>query len=37
MEYAAEVLGDWSDAAGSLFPRALLEAATADVEVALPW
>lgn len=37
MEYAAEVLGQWSDAVGALFPRALLDAATADVEVALPW
>ena len=37
MEYAAEVLGEWSDAVGALFPRALLDAATVDVEVALPW
>ncbi|MGI8804343.1 MAG: terminase large subunit domain-containing protein [Thermoleophilaceae bacterium] len=33
VEYAAEVLGEWSDAVGSLFPRALLERQTADVEV----
>ncbi len=32
-EYAAEVLGEWSDAIGSLFPRALLERQTADLEV----
>ena len=32
-EYAAEVLGEWSDAAGSLFPRELLERQTADVEL----
>lgn len=30
-EFAAEVLGEWSDAAGSLFPRELLERQTADV------
>lgn len=29
-EYAAEVLGEWSDATGSLFPRDLLERQTAD-------
>jgi hypothetical protein len=32
-EYAAEVLGEWSDAAGSLFSRELLERQTADVEL----
>jgi len=32
-EYAAEVLGEWSDAVGSLFPRELLERQTADVEL----
>jgi hypothetical protein len=32
-EYAAEVLGEWSDAAGALFPRELLDAHTADVVV----
>src|SRR5215212_9741653 len=32
-EYAAEVLGEWSDAAGSLFPRELLEHCTADYEL----
>lgn len=32
-EYAAEVLGEWSDAVGSLFSRALLDRQTADVEV----
>jgi hypothetical protein len=32
-EYAAEVLGEWSDSAGSLFPRELLERQTADVEL----
>ena len=32
-EYAAEVLGEWSDAMGSLFSRALLDRQTADVEV----
>ena len=32
-EYAAEVLGEWSDAAGALFPRDLLDAHTADVEL----
>jgi hypothetical protein len=31
-EYAAEVLGEWSDARGSLFPRELLERNTADYE-----
>ncbi len=31
--YAAEVLGEWSDAAGSLFTRELLEACTADVAI----
>lgn len=37
-EYAAEVLGEWSDAAGSLFPRSLLERSTADVELGpLEW
>ncbi len=30
-EYAAEVLGEWSDAIGSLFPRDLLDRQTADV------
>jgi hypothetical protein len=30
-EYAAEVLGEWSDAIGSLFPRDLLDLHTADV------
>lgn len=30
-EYHSEVLGEWSDAVGSLFSRELLEAATADV------
>ncbi|MFN8131640.1 MAG: terminase family protein [Solirubrobacteraceae bacterium] len=30
-EYAAEVLGEWSDAAGSLFPRSLLDRQTADL------
>ena len=34
-EYAAEVLGEWSDAAGSLFARDLLEAQTADLVVPL--
>ncbi len=32
-EYAAEVLGEWSDAAGSLFPWALLERNAADLEL----
>lgn len=32
-EYAAEILGEWSDAAGALFPRWLLDRQTADVEV----
>lgn len=32
-EYAAEVLGEWSDAAGALFPRELLDAHTADVDL----
>jgi hypothetical protein len=32
-EYAAEVEGRWSDSAGSLFARELLDAAIADVEV----
>ncbi len=32
-EYAAEVLGEWSDAAGSLFSRELLERQTADLEL----
>ena len=32
-EYAAEVLGEWSDAAGALFPRELLDACTADLEL----
>ena len=31
--YAAEVLGEWSDAAGALFPPDLLEDATADLEL----
>jgi hypothetical protein len=30
-EYAAEVLGEWSDAVGALFPRALLDRQTADL------
>jgi Terminase large subunit, T4likevirus-type, N-terminal len=30
-EYAAEVLGEWSDAVGSFFPRSLIEANTADL------
>jgi AAA domain len=33
-EYAAEVLGEWSDAEGSMFPLSLLERQTADL--ALP-
>lgn len=33
MEYAAEVLGEWSEASGSLFPQRLLRAATVDVEL----
>ncbi|MDQ3571702.1 MAG: terminase family protein [Actinomycetota bacterium] len=32
-EYASEVLGEWSDAAGSLFSHDLLERNTADVEL----
>lgn len=32
-EYAAEVLGEWSEAIGSLFPRELLERQTADLEL----
>jgi hypothetical protein len=32
-EYAAEVLGEWSDALGSLFSHALLDRQTADVEI----
>lgn len=32
-EYAAEVLGEWSDAAGSLFSRELLERQTADLDL----
>lgn len=32
-EYAAEVLGEWSDASGSLFPRSLLESCAADIEL----
>jgi hypothetical protein len=32
-EYAAEVLGTWSDAQGSLFPRELLERNTADFDL----
>jgi hypothetical protein len=32
-EYAAEVLGEWSDAQGSLFPRELLDRNTASVEI----
>jgi hypothetical protein len=32
-EYAAEVLGEWSDAAGALFSRELLDRQTVDVEV----
>ena len=32
-EYAAEVLGEWSDAEGSLFPRALLDRQTADLDL----
>jgi hypothetical protein len=31
-EYAAEVLGEWSDAAGQLFPNELIEAQTAAIE-----
>jgi hypothetical protein len=30
-EYAAEVLGEWSDAAGALFPRELLDRQTSDL------
>ena len=32
-EYAAEVLGEWSDAVGSLFPGELLDRQTADLEL----
>jgi Terminase large subunit, T4likevirus-type, N-terminal len=32
-EYAAEVLGEWSDAIGSLFTRELLEQQTADIVI----
>jgi len=32
-EFAAEVLGEWSDAVGSLFTRELLERQTADIEL----
>lgn len=32
-EYAAEVLGEWSDATGALFPRELLDRHTADIEL----
>jgi Terminase large subunit, T4likevirus-type, N-terminal len=32
-EYAAEVLGEWSSAEGSLFPRSLLERQVADLEL----
>jgi Terminase large subunit, T4likevirus-type, N-terminal len=32
-EYAAEVLGEWGDSEGSLFPRSLLERQTADLEL----
>jgi Terminase large subunit, T4likevirus-type, N-terminal len=32
-EYAAEVLGEWSDAVGALFSRELLERQTCDVEI----
>lgn len=32
-EYAAEVLGEWSDASGSLFPRSLLESCTAPLDL----
>jgi hypothetical protein len=32
-EYAAEVLGEWSDAVGALFPRELLDAHTADIVI----
>lgn len=32
-EFHAEVLGEWSDAVGALFPQALLDAAVADFEV----
>jgi hypothetical protein len=32
-EYAAEVLGEWSDAAGSLMPRELLDRHTADLVI----
>ncbi len=31
-EYAAEVLGEWSDAVGQLFPNDLIEAQTAPIE-----
>lgn len=31
-EYAAEVLGEWSDAAGQLFPNELIEAQTVAIE-----
>jgi hypothetical protein len=32
-EYAAEVLGEWSDAAGALFTRELLDSNTADIVI----
>src|SRR5439155_15737246 len=32
-EYAAEVLGEWSNAAGALFPRELLDQHTADIAI----
>lgn len=35
-EYAAEVLGEWSDASGALFSRELLERCTADYVVLEP-
>jgi hypothetical protein len=32
-EYAAEILGQWSNAAGAMFTRELLESVTADVDI----
>ncbi len=32
-EYAAEVLGEWSDAVGALIPRELLDKQTADITI----
>jgi hypothetical protein len=32
VEYASEILGEWSDAIGSLFPRWVLERQTADID-----